>query len=51
MKDRIVEFLEKEDKARSLKELSDFLKCDPNKLKDEGIFVNMISPSYRWSFS
>ena len=22
-----------------------------NKLKDEGIFVNMISPSYRWSFS
>ena len=22
-----------------------------NKLKNEGIFVNMISPSYRWNFS
>ena len=22
-----------------------------NKLKDEGIFLNMISPSYRWNFS
>lgn len=22
-----------------------------NKLKDEGIFINMISPSYRWNFS
>ena len=41
MKDKILEYLSNKDKAQSLKDINDYLKCDINSLKEE--LANLIS--------